>query len=690
MNNLVRHSWILLVLVLFAMAFAWLNLNVIRLKSATFDESVHVADGYLSLKNGDYRLDPGHPPLLRIWAALPLLCRSDVRVNTQEIDQSRPKDWVNGKFMEFSYRFMFLENDAERLLTPPRVMVLLLGISLGVILFFWILQWLGPLEAIAGLFIYTLEPNINAHSVLVTTDLGMTLLMFGTLYFLWRYNSNQNWLNIAGIAIMFSLAMVSKYSSLILGPLIILITLVVWVHKKLSILNVASMLSVIFMVSYISIWAFYSFRYRPSESEGWLFNFTANIPQTLFSRIVDWIDVHKLLPNAYIQGLFYTQRVTEGRDSFLIGKYSTHGFLWYFPVAFLIKTPIALIALFFSGLLVCCKKVGSWGFDGFVFCVIPAAIFLGCAMASPINIGLRHILPIYPFVILIAVLAIHVILSRKGLLRHSALGLCLFIYLIECLKVYPDNLAFFNQLVGGSDHGSSYLVDSNIDWGQDLKCLKKWMRYNNVSNVNLAYFGTASPEYYHIDCTLLPGSFGLPKKTPVYFPKLPGYVAVSETVMSGVISNDHYRFFYRPLAKEKPVAIIGHSIRLYWVDSPWWEGECERIQVLENSFRIEPDNPIVQNNLAWLLATAKDPALRDGKRALTLAESANRATRGGNPEILETLAAARALTGDYEGALVTAKKALEIAQKTGNKELVLSLQKGILLYGSGKSLSESE
>ncbi|MEI8329951.1 MAG: glycosyltransferase family 39 protein [Chlamydiia bacterium] len=685
MNKMVRLFWKIFVLLVFAMVFAMLNLNVIRQKSATFDEPIHVADGYLSLKNGDYRLDPGHPPLLRIWAALPLLWCSDLHVNTTEIDQSRPRDWVNGKFMEFSNRFMFLDNDAELLLTPPRVMVLLLGIALGVLLFFWILQWLGSKEAIAGLFLYTFEPNITAHSCLVTTDLGMTLFFFGTLYFLWRYCNKRNLTNIMCVAIMFSMAIVSKHSSVILYPIIILITLVVWRRKKLSIPNVALMLFMILIFSYIFIWAFYSFRYQPSESYGWLFNFTANIPQTLSSRIVDWIDARKLLPNAYIQGLFYTQRVTEGRDSFLAGEYSTHGMFWYFPFAFVIKTPITLIALFLSGLFVCFKKIGSWGFDGLVFAVIPAVIYIGCAMAVGINIGLRHILPIYPFVILIAVASIHVLFSGKSRWSRSAIGVALLFYLIEFLSIYPDNLAFFNRFVGGPEHGSSYLVDSNIDWGQDLKGLKKWMKSNDVKSINLAYFGTAFPEYYHIDSTLLLGSFGLPKETTVYFPKLPGYIALSETVMSGVYSKENYRFFYRPLAKEKPVAIIGHSIRIYWVDSPWWEGERERIQELESTYSNESTNPVCENNLAWLLATAKDPSLRDGKRALALAQSANHATGKSNPEILETLAAARALTGDYEGALVTAKKALEIAQKAGNKELVLSLKKGIVLYGLGKS-----
>ena len=112
--------------------------------------------------------------------------------------------------------------------------------------------------------------------------------------------------------------------------------------------------------------------------------------------------------------------------------------------------------------------------------------------------------------------------------------------------------------------------------------------------------------------------------------------------------------------------------------------EKEAIEELNEVLHVEPANPIVQNNLAWLLATAKDPALRDGKRALALAESANRATKGKNPEILETLAAAQAASEDYTAAIVTARSAHLLAQASRNKELVLSIQQEISLYESGK------
>jgi hypothetical protein len=139
----------------------------------------------------------------------------------------------------------------------------------------------------------------------------------------------------------------------------------------------------------------------------------------------------------------------------------------------------------------------------------------------------------------------------------------------ELALIYPHCLAAFNLAVGGPAHGDEYLVDSNIDWGQDLKGLKRWMDRNRVTTINLSYFGTADPSYYGIQCTYLPGG-------PFYVeqqvspPQLPGYVAVSLTNLRGVYFNEEMRRRYEQLLERKPAARIGHSINVYWIERPWW------------------------------------------------------------------------------------------------------------------------
>lgn len=144
----------------------------------------------------------------------------------------------------------------------------------------------------------------------------------------------------------------------------------------------------------------------------------------------------------------------------------------------------------------------------------------------------------------------------------GALGVLL---VAEFATAYPYTLTFFNQLAGGPRNGYRYLADSNLGWGQNLKTLKAWMDRNGVSHVNLAYFGQADPAYYGIDCTYLPGSpsFAL---ASIARPRLPGYVAISSTVLNGVYLQPWWRLFYRPFEDLAPVAVVGNSIRVYWVE----------------------------------------------------------------------------------------------------------------------------
>ena len=138
---------------------------------------------------------------------------------------------------------------------------------------------------------------------------------------------------------------------------------------------------------------------------------------------------------------------------------------------------------------------------------------------------------------------------------------------VEFFSVYPHTLAYFNVLVGGPRGGSRILVDSNLDWGQDLKGLKRWMDEHHVQQIGLSYFGIADPAYYGIKCTRLPG---YPDTPPYPVPQLPGYVAISVTNLRGLSLTEQSRKFYEPFSRTKPVATIGYSIYVYYVERPWW------------------------------------------------------------------------------------------------------------------------
>jgi hypothetical protein len=203
------------------------------------------------------------------------------------------------------------------------------------------------------------------------------------------------------------------------------------------------------------------------------------------------------------------------------------------------------------------------------FLLVPLVAILVSGMAFNVNIGLRHILPIYPFVLMVGSKAVEALFTRRVAAAVVMPAVALFAG-FELWKVAPNYLAFFNQAAGGPLRGHHFLVDSNLDWGQDLKRLKIWMDRNGVRHVNLSYFGTADPAYYGINCTHLPGApfFAADRVTE---PLLPGYVAISVTNLHGPYFNERARDFYRPLLEEEtPDAIIGFSIYVYWVAHRWW------------------------------------------------------------------------------------------------------------------------
>jgi hypothetical protein len=180
------------------------------------------------------------------------------------------------------------------------------------------------------------------------------------------------------------------------------------------------------------------------------------------------------------------------------------------------------------------------------------------------NLGLRHVLPLYPFLFVFLGGAVARIWKSGGWASRSGL-LILGIWLVaSSIRAYPNYLAFFNELAGGPSNGHRILVDSNLDWGQDLKGLKQWMISQGVDTIQLAYFGTADPAYYRIKALYLPGSLFVSSPPLTDVAKSPPYVAISATYLAGLYLA--HKDTYAAFRGKKPVASIGHSILVYRTD----------------------------------------------------------------------------------------------------------------------------
>ena len=563
----------------FALVFSVIQVVSYSQKSATFDEPIHLATGYLALAHRDYRLEGTHPPFVRMWAALPLLFMRDVQIDASIIDRTDPVEWLSGsRSFNFSTKFLYLDNDADRLLNAARFMIVIWGIVLGVLVWCWAYEWLGAVPALWALVFYTLSPNILANTSLVTTDAGIACFMFGTVYFLWRTSRRVSWGNLAGLTVFFTLGIITKFSALAFGPLVAVLLIVAVVRRSAVTARTAiGIVALLAVASYVAVWAVHGFRYAPSPTASWELHVEhlplARTVPTL-ADLTAWIDSRHLLPNMFTQGfLVFAQSMTPPNWTFLAGEYSPDGWWYYFPVAFLIKTPVAFITLIVIGVVVYLRRWRELGVTAGAFIGVSLAVYLGFAVANTFQVGVRHVLPLYPFFLLAAAVAA-MALSRRRAGRLTLAGLTAF-WVVVVATNYPYTLTFFNLFVGGPANGYRYLADSNVDWGQGLKLLKKWMDREGVSRVNLAYFGTADPAYHGIDYSLLPAAtpgYDFPSLNRSWSPpELPGYVAVSATVLTGVYLDPQWRVFYEGIRHTKPVAVLGNSIFVYRLDR-WPEG----------------------------------------------------------------------------------------------------------------------
>lgn len=254
-------------------------------------------------------------------------------------------------------------------------------------------------------------------------------------------------------------------------------------------------------------------------------------------------------PAVYLEGVRQVaEHNASGHVSYLFGHVSQNGWWYYFAAAFAVKWPVAVLGLIAGSVWIAWRRKIIVGVNEAVL-LVPLAVFGGMCLVSRIDIGIRHLLPMMPPLY---------ILIAATVVRHApkwVIAVALLLLAVESLAVYPNYLAFFNLLAGGPGQGPRYLLDSNIDWGQDTKKLKTWLDAHGSNRVCRVYFGQAILAHYGIEEAVLPGF-----DEPDAIRDLDCYVAASVTPLYGLyVPNDRYRW----LRAYQPVAKVGYSIYVY-------------------------------------------------------------------------------------------------------------------------------
>ena len=537
---------------------AGLAVHAMRGTSATFDEGAHLPAGYTHLVLGDHRLNPEQPPLAKLLAAAPLLA-------VRPVMKEDARSWAEARQWEFGRSFLYRWNDADRLLFLGRLPIVALGSCLVVAVFLEARRRFGAAAAAAALGFAALSPDVLAHGALVTTDLAFALFFFLSVVAFSRVveEATPRRVVVAGLAT--GAAFATKFSAPILLPVLLLLGLLGPRRRRLPLV-----LAGVFALTLLVVWASYGFRPALSPDAGVRAALRAPLETPvagLLPRAIAAAGNVGLVPEDYARGALFVMAHSEARSTFLLGELSDRGFPQYFLVTFLLKTPVPLL-LFTAFAL---ARIGRLDRPAAAFLWLPVLVYAAFTLTRGLQIGHRHLLPVYPFLFVAAGEAAARLWSWRrpaGLALAAVLGLW---YAGGTLRQHPHHLAYFNEIAGGPAKGWRLLVDSNLDWGQDLKRLATWMRENGVARIKLSYFGSADPWYYGIDAEALPG-YTSPHAARVTREIRPGdIVAVSATNLQGVYLEPEDRALMARLRALEPMGRVGWSILVYRADFAWPE-----------------------------------------------------------------------------------------------------------------------
>jgi 4-amino-4-deoxy-L-arabinose transferase-like glycosyltransferase len=590
-----------------------MTLSVSR-ESPTWDEGDHIFAGYRSLTHMDFGLNPEHPPLVKMLAAAPLLSMP------LKVPEVRNRSFMHEAFLD-GKEFLF-GNDADAMMFRARMTASILTILLALLVFLAAREFFGTGAAFIALTLLAFEPNLLAHGARVTTDAGLSCFMFAAIYAFYRYVKVPSAWRLAVVGLAAGLALAAKHTGILVIPMLALLAICEVVRARLAKprysegpvgtaryagrLAASVIASVIIAVGVL--WASYGFRFaaRPdglqlnpgfAEYIGQLKPFEAH----LLSFAAQW----RLLPESYLYGLAAVRLSAEAYTSFLLGTVYPHGVWFYFPVTFAIKSTLAfLVLLAISIFAIAARKVT--GAREILFLTVPPAFHLMVAMSSKMNIGVRHILPLYVFLAVLIAGAAWSLMRADRRWRYLVAAMLLF-HVFSSVRSFPNYMAYSNELWGGPSQTYKYLTDSNVDWAQQLKATKKYLDQRGIKECWFAYFGQGvlEPHYYGIPSKplLTADSLWMNERIDVP-PAIDGTVLVSAGVLSGFEFGPGALNPYRQFQLLRPVAVIDDAVFVF-----------------EGHFEIPLASALghAQHAMALLDGKQPDAALAEAQAAVALA-----------------------------------------------------------------------
>jgi dolichyl-phosphate-mannose--protein O-mannosyl transferase len=532
-----RMSWLLpaLLALIYVAQCAWF----IRTQSLTYDEPVHIAEGLNAWRYGRFEQYNDHPPLARLWCALPLI---------------GPQWQVDVEPLFDSFRVTRIAPDPVALAWRARAMNVLLGLLLAWLVWRAADRLFSRTAANFALALFAFSPSLIAHFSIAATDGAATLFIFATACALVRWRQQPTWEKTTKFGLLLGLMLLAKFSTAPMFVLALLWMLPLGADKLIRApakwnwsKTAAALLLALFVV-----WAGYFFHVAHlTVRDGTL---TATFPNwngAIVKPVRGDRNYSLLIPaGEYIEGFRELVRHNrQGQPAFFLGQISYHGgWKLYYPVVILLKWPTIVLALSLTGLAIALRKRVRVPPDLWIMASFPA-VYMAMAIFARFNLGDRHVLPIYPFALLFAAAVWQWATQRRAVTMFLILLAAL--NAVDALRYAPGYLSYFTPFVRPA--GSfRLLTDSNLDWGQGLLALSDYQRNHPGERISLSYFGSVDPQVYGIQSDFFGGH-----------KRVSGTVIVSATNLSGQYLAEPER--YRWLLEQKPVKILDHSLYVFQI-----------------------------------------------------------------------------------------------------------------------------
>ena len=537
--------------------------------SGTVDEIAHIPSGYSYIKYHDYRLNPEHPPLAKALAGIPLAAM-DINGFTQDWSWSKINQWEAG--WHFIYE---MGNNPNQIIFWSRLPMIFLALGLGLVILIWATKWYGRKIGLLALLLYAFYPDILGHGHLVTTDVAAAFGFVITIMAFDKLIEKRSWANIAWASLAFGVAQLLKFSSFLLfGILLILIVYrayldrdkvqkfwqIFWQYFKSYALVCVLSLLVVWIVYIPFVWN------TPPAVEHQVIemNLSPNDQKTEvlrnFLHHFEGNTITRALGHYLLGICLVVARVAGGNATYIMGHVSDKSISWFFPAAYIIKTPVPILLMFawaIVSLLVFRTKSKRDAWENALI-LTPIIVYWAFTLKGSLNIGIRHLMPTIPFVILFIVKNLNRYLGKVTILSWQTIWIAVLLiwYVLGVLWYYPQYIAYFNFFVP-RDNRYQYMVDSSLDWGQDLYRLSDYVSENNIDSVKIDYFGGSVPKYYIPQYEEWHSAYG----------PTTGWLAVSATYFqsSKLYGPMEGTWSYQWLEEFEPEAIIGGSILVYHI-----------------------------------------------------------------------------------------------------------------------------